>query len=123
MVDRLKTMKKLIALAAALMLFSVVPIIVGTGCKSTPREVAYKTLFSLQTTVVGAYDGYITEIVKGNVATNSVPAVSKKFNKFQLSYIVALDVANYGTNALAPNSLVAEAGDLINLINSFTHKP
>lgn len=96
--------------------------ITNTGCKTSQQRISYNTLYSVQTVTVGAFDGYVAQVIKGNIPTNSLPQVSRKFNIFQASYRVALDAVQYNTNALAPDSLLVISGDLINLINSTTPK-
>lgn len=91
------------------------------GCKSA-HQTAYKTLYSVQQVTVGAFDGYLAQVVKRDIPDTSLPQVSKKFNKFQVSFLVALDAVQYNTNALAPSSLIVESQDVINLIKTFTTK-
>lgn len=88
------------------------------GCTTNQITVAYKTLYSVEHVTVSTYDGYLDSVVKGQTSTNSVPKVSKAFNDFQASYIVALDAAEFNTNALAPSSLLQESTDIITLINT-----
>lgn len=89
-----------------------------TGCNTSQQQVAFNTLYSVEHTTVAAYDGYISGVIGGTVSTNGVPRVSKAFNTFQASFIVALDAAQFNTNSLAPNSLIVESQDVINLISA-----
>jgi hypothetical protein len=115
-------MKKILTLTAVLILCSFTPVLF-TGCKTkTPQTIAYNTLYSVEKVTVGAYDAYADQIIKGNVSTNGLPQVSSKYNHFQLAYLIALDGVQWNTNAIAPNALIVESNDIINLINSFTKK-
>lgn len=111
----------MILLVAALVAIFAPPLVL-TGCKGTPHKQAVNTLFTLQATTVAAYDGYIGEVIAGRVKTNGLPTVSRKFNQFQASTLVALDAVEWNTNALAPNSLLLLSGDLLNLIATFSKK-
>lgn len=92
------------------------------GCKTSQQRIAYNTLYSVQSVTVGSFDSYVAQVIKGNIPTNALPEVSRKFNIFQASFLVALDAVQYNTNALAPDNLLVISGDLINLINSTTPK-
>ncbi len=92
------------------------------GCAVTTQTVAYKTLYSVEKVTTGAYDGYLDSVIQGVTSTNAMPRVSSAYNKFQTSLIVALDAVQFNTNALAPDSLVIESGDLINLISAVKGK-
>jgi hypothetical protein len=111
-------MKKLTSLTAALLLCFALPVI-NTGCNTNQQTIAYNTLYSVQKSTVGAYSAYLELIVQDKISAAGLVPVSTKFEKFQASYLVALDAVQYNTNALAPTSLIVEAGDLVNLINQF----
>jgi hypothetical protein len=96
--------------------------ITNTGCKTSQQRISYNTLYSVQSVTVGAFDSYVAQVIKGNIPTNSLPQVSRKFNVFQAAFAVALDAVQYNTNALAPDNLMVISGDLINLINAATPK-
>ena len=110
-------MKKLITILVASLLITTVPVIT-TGCKAPVQKIAYNTMYSLQQSVVGSYDAYIALVVAGKLPSTNLADVSKKFNKFQTSYLRALDVVQYDMQAFAPAELVAEAGDVVNTINT-----
>jgi len=93
-----------------------------TGCKGTPQQIAFKTLSSVETTTTAAYDTYVSQVIAGTVPTNSLPTISRKFNLFQASFLIALDGVQYNTNALAPDSLTVLSGDLLNLIATASKK-
>jgi hypothetical protein len=90
---------------------------VGSGCTTAQQQTTYNSLFTVEHTVVSTYDGYLDLVIKGSVSTNGLPSVSKSYNTFQGAYLVALDAAQFNTNALAPANLITEAGDFVNLVN------
>lgn len=94
-------------------------VIVGCG---TARQTAFKTFATIQQVTTKAFDIYLDQVVTKTIPNTSLDQVSKKYNKFQVSYVVALDVVEFNTNVLAPSSLVIESQDLINLISTFTKK-
>jgi hypothetical protein len=114
-------MKKIIAILLATCIMGYLPVMV-TGCKSSQQKIAYDTIFTIEKVTVGAYDGYIAQVISGKVPTTGVQQISSKFNKFQAATLVALDAVQYNTNALAPASLVVESQDIRNLIGLFTKK-
>lgn len=89
-----------------------------TGCNTSQQQIAFNSLYTVEHTTVAAYDGYISGVIGGTVSTNGVPRVSKAFNTFQASFIVALDAAQFNTNALAPANLVTESQDVLSLITT-----
>ncbi len=118
-------MKKLRSILVAVVIaFSIAlpPAALLTGCTSSQQTTTYNTLYTVEHTTVAAYDGYVKAILKGDASTNGLPAVSKAFNKFQASFLVALDAAQFQTNSLAPASLIVEGQDVLNAINQFKSK-
>jgi hypothetical protein len=107
-------MKYLASLAAIVLLM--------VACTTTQQTTSYKTLFSLEHSTVAAYDSYAALVIRGTLPTNDVAKVSKAFNVFQASALPALDAVQYNTNALAPDALIIEAQDLINLITTIKAK-
>jgi hypothetical protein len=111
-------MKKLITLTVV----AAISMLLVTACNTTQQGKAFNSLYTLEKITVGAYDGYITQVIHGAIPTTGVPTVSSKFNKFQGSYLLALDAVQYNTNAASPVALQVESADLINLITQFTKK-
>jgi hypothetical protein len=96
--------------------------IATTGCKTSHQRIVFNTIASVQTITVGAYDGYVSQVIKGTIPTNDLPSISRKLNVFNAATLVALDGVQYNTNALAPEFLTTISGDLINLIQKLTPK-
>lgn len=86
------------------------------GCTTSQQTVTFNTLYGLENGVSSAYAAYTGLVIKGTVATNQVPAISKAFNTFQSAMLPALDAVQYSTNAIAPANLSTEASDILNLI-------
>lgn len=86
------------------------------GCGTTPKSVAYKTLYGLEQTTVSAYDGYLQLVIQGKVRTNSVPKISRDFNQFQTAMQAAIELANHSTNALASANLVIASEGIVSSI-------
>lgn len=110
-------MKKLISLACIVLLAAIM-----VACNTTQQRIAFNTLYSVEKATTGAYDGYVDSIIKGVTSTNSLPKVSSLYNKYQASFIVALDAVQFNTNAIAPASLIVESQDVINLITNLKGK-
>jgi hypothetical protein len=85
----------------------IIPILVLLfGCASQSR-VVYNTLAGVEITTTGAYDAYLDLVIKGAVPTNSVPAISRKYNIFKIEWAAAVAIAQWNTNAPA-TTLVSE---------------
>ncbi len=91
--------------------------IVLIGCTSTQRTITYKTLYTVEKVTVAAYDGYVEAVIKGVAKTNEFPKISTMFNQFQQSFLIALTVAEFNTNAPAPVTLLVESQTIVNTIN------
>lgn len=102
-------MKKLIlSLTSALLI---------VGCTITQQTLAYKSLYSVESSTTKAFDTYAGLVIRGNIQTNDLPRVAGLYNKFQAGFLIALDGARYNTNALAPENLIVEGQDIVTLIN------
>lgn len=89
-----------------------------TACQLTNQTTQYKTLASVETTTVAAFDGFLTAVAKGKVSTNSVPQISKDFKSFQDAMRTATLLVQGNTNAAAPAELSAQAATLANEISN-----
>jgi hypothetical protein len=103
-------------LLAIVLAVSIPSIVLIQGCTTSQQTIAYNTLYSVEHGVVSAYDGYLDTVVAGTTSTNGLHRVSVAYNTFQASFKIALDAAQFNTNALAPLNLQVEAADVINLI-------
>jgi len=92
------------------------------ACNTNQQHIAYTTLYGLEQGVSAAYSSYLNLVIKGSLPTNDVPKVSKAFNTFQASSLVALDAVQFDTNAIAPPNLITEGQDVIHLISTVTKK-
>jgi len=105
-------MKKLILSVLLVATISVV------GCKTTSQRTAYNTIATIEQTATLAVDDYYTLVIQGKINANGVPIVSKAYNDLQAAGLLAATVAQNGTNALAPASLIIEASQLGALITT-----
>lgn len=103
----MRTFKSLAAVFAVALLI---------GCASQGR-LLYNTLASVQTVTTGAFNSYLSMVVKGTIATNSVPTISKDYNNFQMLWSAAVAVAQFNTNTVAPAPVVAASSNLLYEIN------
>jgi uncharacterized lipoprotein NlpE involved in copper resistance len=89
------------------------------GCNTTQQRTTYNTLGALEATATAAVDGYYAATIKGLAPTNGIPTVSKAFNEFQASFVVAIDLAQNNSNVLADTNLQQEAADVITAVTQF----
>ena len=92
------------------------------GCSTTAQRTAFNTIATVEQTATLGVDDYFTLVIQNKVPTNGVPAVSKAFNDLQAAGKLAASASEAGTNALAPGSLVIEAGNLGTLITTLEGK-
>lgn len=104
-----------------LMALAAVPVLV-TGCGTTAQQVAYKSIYSVQKATVNSYEAYLEGVISGQLATNHVPVVSKRFNEFQAATLAAASAAQWNTNAPASEQMARLSADLINLIQTITRR-
>lgn len=114
-------MKKIISsiyLAIALIALPIVPVsvVMLAGCTTSQNTVVYKTLYGVEVSTTGAYDGYVLSIAKGLTTTNALPQVSQAFNIFQSTMSLAVLTARGDSNAIAPASVITASTDVINTI-------
>jgi hypothetical protein len=93
------------------------------GCVTSHQQVVFNSLYTVDHTTVAAYDAYLDQVIAGHAPTNGVPRVSRAFNRFQIGFTIALDAAQYNTNAIAPTNLIIESKDVINLITAVSRLP
>lgn len=103
-----------IVLLCAAMLVGIV-----AACNTTQQRTAYNTLYSVEATTTAAVDGYFSATIKGMAPTNGIPKVSHAYNDFQKAFAIAIDAAQFNSNALAPASLQQESADVISLVGQF----
>lgn len=87
------------------------------GCTTTQQRTTFNSLSSIESTTTAAFNAYGGLVIQGKIPTNDLPKVAAMYNKFQAGELLAVELAQNNTNALAPSALIAESVDLINLIN------
>lgn len=88
-----------------------------SGCK-TGSTTAYQTISATETAVLAANKIYLTQVVLGKVATNSVPTVEAAFNDTQLALASAAAFASGGSSAPIPAAAMAKATSFTNTVVS-----
>lgn len=103
----MKRFFRLPALALCLSIIALsmtVPVL--TGCKSpTVQKKSVNTITTVGETVKFTLDGYLDLVVKGVLATNSVPTVMKAYGNYQAAYNASLTLVLGNTNAVPPQIL------------------
>jgi hypothetical protein len=89
---------------------------VPSGCQMTPRTIAYNTLYSVEKSTTAAYDAYLDLVIQGKVKRDGMPSVAKAFNRFQVAMQGAVNAAQFNYNAIAPETVVALANEVLNAI-------
>jgi len=89
---------------------------VAATCNKNPQHIAYTSLFSVEQTTTAAYDSYITGVIKGEVATNDVPKVSRAYNTFQIAMQPAISGAQFNWTNPAPQNVIGLANEVITAI-------
>jgi hypothetical protein len=102
-----------------LALFIAVLIGIGVACNTTQQRITANTLGAAEATATAAVDNYYKATIMGLARTNGIPAVSRTFNIFQGTMVLAVDLAQNNTNSLAPASINQELSDLLKVIGSF----
>jgi hypothetical protein len=100
-------MKRIIPLIALLFVI---------GCASQSK-LLYNSLATVQTVTTGAFRGYLGLAINGTIRTNSIPEISRDYNSFQALWSAAVAVAQFNTNTIAPEPVVAASSNLLYKIN------
>lgn len=101
---------------------SVILAMAVVGCTTTAQRQEFTTIGMVEQAAQSSYNQYSNMVISGQVSTNGLHDVSMKFNDLQASLRLAAVVAESGTNAVAPQKLQAEAGDLLALIANLRKK-
>jgi hypothetical protein len=92
------------------------------GCNTTQQRAVANTLSATHDVVAAGVDSYYIATAQGLASTNGIEPVGSAYNKFQKVYVAAVIFAQNNTNALAPDSVIQEAGAVANIIDQF-YKP
>jgi len=84
----------------------VIALLLGGACKSSPKKVAFDTLYTLEHSTTAAYDTYIAGVIMGKWKTNDVPVVSKNYDQFQIGMNGAVELAQFDWQSIAPSNVV-----------------
>jgi uncharacterized lipoprotein YehR (DUF1307 family) len=88
------------------------------GCTTSQQTTTYNALASLEATADISYSNYVTLVIKGQISTNSLPAISKAYNDLHAAVNLAATLDQAGTNVTVPANLTAELTSLVNLITT-----
>lgn len=96
--------------------------VINMGCTTNQQKIAYNSLYTTEKTTTTTFDVYVSQGIRASATgptmlTNNLPAIARAYNLFQAGFKIALDAAQYNTNALAPASLQVESTDILNMIN------
>lgn len=80
-------------------------ILTFAACKYPPQRLAYNTIATELATVNSSYAAYVELVLLGKVKTNDFPKVTRAYETFQKSAQIAIELANFNTNAIAPPSV------------------
>ena len=91
----------------------VLGLLILVGCAT---KTAYQTISAVETSVLAANKIYLTQVVTGQIPTNSVPVVEASFNDTQLALAAAAAIASGGSSAAVPAATLAKATAFTNVI-------
>jgi len=89
-----------------------------TGCGTTPKQVAYKSLASVGAAANSAGDTVAAAYVQGKLSEAQWTSAQDKYTKFQTAYNNACREAAYSLNAPAPDIIVTLLNDWIGFANN-----
>lgn len=111
-------MKRLRILLLSLLLLGapLLPVVVNTGCTTTQKTIAYKSLASVKETVDAAMKAYAHMVDAGQVSAGTEVKVRALHEKFRLSFKAAVQAAmmDYGTPA--PSDVIETYTALLNAV-------
>lgn len=113
---------KIQALIAAL-LFTIAPLLVVTplmsGCTTSQKAVAYKTLKSVQDASVTGLELYRAAFNRGEIDAATRARVLDAYTKYQYSFAAAITAAQMDYNSPTPPEVAAALTELLNLVAVF----
>jgi hypothetical protein len=93
-----------------------------TGCKTSPQEIAYRTLASIELTVDKSMTAYSDQVVKGAVDQPTQDKVKDIYGRYQTAFSAAVTAAKLNFNSQAPADVASLADSLVSIIGSITRK-
>jgi hypothetical protein len=91
------------------------------GCTTTAQTTTFNTLQTIETTADASYSTYVGLVIKGSIATNSLPQISKAYNDLHSAIALAATLDQSGTNYLVSTNITVELTSLVNLISAATN--
>ena len=99
---------------------TVAMLLLGNGCGTTPKQVAYKTLKAVGVSVDKAADAFAYAYVKGKVTEAELAQAKVAINEYNTAYQSACEEAAFNVETDAPADVIRLANTFINLVNQFT---
>lgn len=109
---------KPLRVTAALIPIALLWCMLFSSCKTSQQQVTFNALQTVETTADVGYSNYVSLVIKGTLSTNFLPQVSQVYNDLHKAIILAATVNANGTNALVPENVTIELGQLLNLIQT-----
>lgn len=79
-----------------------------TGCSTSAQRTTVNTLFSVGQTADSAYKSYLDLVVSGQLKTNDVPEISRRYQQFQQVFSAAITASALSSNS-PPSPMVSAA--------------
>lgn len=102
------------------MLVMVAMLVLSSGCGSTPKQVAYKTLKAVGMTVDKAADALAVAYVQGKVTEAELMRAKVALAEYNVSYVAACEAAAGSVDAIAPDDTQRLANEFLILVNTFS---
>lgn len=97
----------------------VTPMAVTSGCTTSQKTVAYKTLKSVQDASVTGLEVYRAAYNRGEIDTDTRARVLDAYTKYQRTFSVAITAAQMDYSAPTPPEVAAALTELLNLVAVF----
>ena len=94
------------------------PVVVTTGCQSTPQQIAYKSLKSVQQASVAALNIYGAAYKRGEVSAQKRAEVQELYVKYQAAFAAAAAAAHFNYDSPSTGELSALVGKLVEAVNT-----
>ena len=88
------------------------------GCNTAQRRLAYNSISSVGHGVDLSMKAYMDLVVADKVSRQSLPEVARAYNDFQAAFSLAVQAAQFASNAPASSDLVKSAASFTALINA-----
>ena len=94
------------------------PMTMVTGCKSTPQQIAYKSLKSVQVASVAALHVYGAAYRRGEIDADTKAKVHDLYARYQKAWSLAATAAQFNYSSPSTPELTAAVGELVEFIQT-----